>query len=153
MKTAIDEHGNVVSAAPGAPQSATCPECGELVNLYVAPHCVYYRHNKRNGECPLQDVGDLKTRPYGTYALSLAFIRDVIKDAMNGAGIDELTYLFSPLGQWGIARLFDTEDPYTTTQEICRRLVALDEQGRNKVHHAITWSSHRQMAKIFDKRY
>lgn len=150
MKTAIDKHGNAVQAAPDAPQRATCPECGDPVNLYVAPHCTYYRHNKRNPNCSNQSLNELVPHPKGAYALSLAFIKSVIKDALNGAGEDELCFLFSPLAQFGIARLFDTDDPYTTTQEMCKRLTALDDEARHKAHRALTWGSHNSMAEVFD---
>jgi hypothetical protein len=151
MKTAI-HNGETVEAAPGAPQSATCPECGEDVHLYANPHCVpYYKHNVRNPDCSQQTLNDLVPRPQGAYALSLAFIKSVMKDAMNGAGVDELCFLFSPLAQFGIAQLFDTNDPYTATQEMCKRLIALDDDQRAQVHKALTWGSYRQMAEVFDQ--
>jgi len=151
MKTAI-HNGEPVEAAPGAPQRATCPECGADVHLYANCHCApYYKHNVRNPDCSKQELNDLVPRPRGEYALSLAFIKSVMKDAVNGAGVDELCFLFSPLAQFGIAKLFDTDDPHTTAQEICKRLIALDAEERNRVHKALTWGSYTSMAEVFDQ--
>jgi hypothetical protein len=110
----------------------------------------YYKHNVRNPDCSQQTLNDLVPRPQGAYALSLAFIKSVIKDALNGAGEDELCFLFSPLAQFGIARLFGTDDPYTTAQEICKRLIALDDDRKDTAYRALTWGSYRQMAEVFD---
>jgi hypothetical protein len=33
MKTALDQTGSPIEAAPGAPEQAICPHCGGVVNL------------------------------------------------------------------------------------------------------------------------
>ena len=133
--------------------TATCPECGWPLALRRAPSGTpTYYHLPGGPDCARRSRPKRIARADGErwpvefpeYAISLGVIRATILDALNGYGMDTLADLFSPFAQSGLQELFGDDDPdvtWATTQKMCHRLLALDDDKRQAVRHALTWGS------------
>lgn len=139
------------------PHANTCPECGWPLVLRRSPsgRLTYY-HMPGGPDCSLRPRSNKIGRADGErwpvefpeYAIALGVIRTTILDALNGYGMDTLSYLFTPLAQSGLHELLGNDDPdaiWETTKKMCRRLLALDDDKRQAVRHALTWGSLSQL--------
>lgn len=161
MRAAIDRHGcRVFGDEPDAPARGRCPECGWPVRL----HSDGAYHHKRAAPddpappaCPLRDQSHSRSdgeqwpvdRP--AYALGLGTIRRCILDALDGYGLEELAYLFTPLAQYTLAELTGA-DSHTgeMTRQAVQRLLDMTPEERQRVRHALNWHSVTQMREIFN---
>jgi hypothetical protein len=66
------------------------------------------------------------------YHLALALVRQTIMDALNGRGVNELTWLFSPLAQLALCQAMDlnAEGTLRVTRRAVRWMVGLAETGQ-----------------------
>jgi hypothetical protein len=75
------------------------------------------------------------------YNLVISAIRQTIRDALNGHGIEEMLALFYPLPQAALQILLDADPEETAarTAEMFLYLKRMDDETRRQVRHAITW--------------
>jgi hypothetical protein len=70
--------------------------------------------------------------PY--YALALATLNQALSDALDGHGIEPLSYLFSLPGQAALSRMWDgasERDTYAMAARTARRIMKLRMAGEN----------------------
>ena len=141
--------------------TATCPECGWPLALRPAPSGTpTYYHLPGGPDCARRTRPKRIARADGErwpvefpeYAISLGVIRVTILDALNGYGMDTLAYLFTPFAQSGLQELFgdDPDVTWAKTQKMCRSLLALDNDKRQAVRHALNWGSLTQLEALIN---
>ena len=140
MKTAL-VNGIEVQAAESAPPEATCPACGDPVELRVIRGIWHYRHRRGAGRgCPLRErprgLTDRKVQReliqgdgYITMVVDAAI--DVAKAAQRGNLSALLSVAFSPVVRLGLQVL--GLDPDVAIPRFLRRLVGDGDGGMKTV--------------------
>jgi hypothetical protein len=84
------------------------------------------------------------------FRLALAVIRVALIDALNGYGMDTLATLFYPMPQAAVAVMLDSEPEIALrrTVEVVQRLLALDDEQRDRLRHCLTWSGTTAIEKV-----
>jgi hypothetical protein len=156
MKTAT-YNGKTIQAKEDAPEKACCPACGWPVIL-THSYDWHYRHQQSASgsypdNCP-RGKSDVKhgESPTGEYALALDVLRRTLIDALNGYGDEALAGLFSPPVQVAIEILMDANGHgEAIARRLARRIMTMPDEKREKIHHALTWKSLRQMREVFSE--
>jgi len=155
MKTA-KYNGKTVQANEDAPELAYCPACDWPVILTFSYGTWHYRHQQSASgsypdNCPRgKSNTEHGESPTGEYALALDVLRRTLIDALNGYGDEALAGLFSPPVQVAIEILMDANGHgEAIARRLARRIMTMDTEKREKIHHALTWKSLRQMREVF----